>query len=68
MDLYTRTAMTSTRHSDLVREADNARLVANVDAISRFDALRRPVLSLRHRFAGLAVGDPKTAVTAHQHR
>jgi hypothetical protein len=29
MDLYTRTALTNTRHSDLLREADAARLAAD---------------------------------------
>jgi hypothetical protein len=67
MDLYTRTAMTSTRHGDLLREADNARLAANGETTSPFGAVRRPVARLRSRLAGLAFHGPKHVVAGPEH-
>lgn len=71
MDLYTRTAMTSTRHSDLLREADDARLAAadrttsSGATTSLIDALRKPAARFRNRLGGVAVRGTKH-VTAHQ--
>ena len=62
MDLYTRTAMASTRHSDLTHEADNARLAATGETANRFDTVRRSATHLRTRLACATFRSPKPVV------
>jgi hypothetical protein len=62
MDLYTRTQMTSTRHADLLREADDARLAATGPTAGRFANVRRTASHLRTRLAGATFRSPKPVV------
>jgi hypothetical protein len=66
MDLYTQTAMTSTRHSDLLREADNARLAATGETGSRFEAVRRSAAHLRARLEGVTFRSRKPVIAPQQ--
>jgi hypothetical protein len=54
MDLYTRTSMTSTRHHDLLNEANAERLANDGEAVSLFAGLRQPVARLQNRIIGFA--------------
>ena len=57
--------MTSTRHSDLMREADNVRLASTGRTTGRLDTVLRTATHLRTRLAGASFRSSQPVIAPH---